>query len=62
MRYYLSDLASLVFISAVISVVFNLAKNQRSKPLAIEIAKTFGLLVVGIVACGAVLVALSPWI
>jgi hypothetical protein len=62
MRYYLSDLASLVFISAVIAVVFNLAKNQRTKPLAVETAKTFGLLAVGIAACGAVLIALSPWI
>ena len=62
MAYYLYDLVSLAVISAVISVVFNLAKNRLERPLAVEIVRTFAMLVLGITGCGLLLVALSPWI
>ncbi len=61
-QFYLIDLVSLGAISAVISVVYCMAKNHIRHSLGLEILRTFAFLVVGLAACGALLLALSRFI
>ena len=61
-HFFLLDVASLVLISGVISVVYSLAKNQPKRSLKTDILRTFLMLTCGIIACGGLMLGISSFL